>query len=53
MIISLLIYPTALCKLGSQNEIAKKRKINDLWKKKKGKGFKDGHSILGKEGEKK
>ena len=29
-IVRLLIYPTALCKLGLQNEIANKRKMNDF-----------------------
>ena len=32
-IASLLIYSTALCKLSPKNEIAKKRRINDFYKK--------------------
>ena len=53
MIISLMIYPNALCKLSPQNEISKKRKMNDFRGKKNSKGPKIGYSILGKEGEEK
>ena len=30
-IVSLLIYPTALCKLGPQNRFSKTQKMNDFW----------------------
>ena len=51
--VSILIYPTALCKLGPQKEFAKKQKMNDFWWKENGKGPKIDRSTLGKEGEKK
>ena len=51
--VSTLFYPTALCKLGPQKQFSKKRKMNDFWENKNGKGPKIGHSTLGKEGKKK
>ena len=48
-----LFYSTALYKLGPQKQFPKKRKMNDFWLKKDGKGPKIGHPALGKQGEKK
>ena len=51
--ISILFYPTAIYKLGSQKQFSKKWKMNNFWKKKIGKGPKIAHSTLGTEDEKK
>ena len=40
-----MIHPTALRKLGAQNEIAKKWKMNDFSLKENGKYYKVGHTI--------
>ena len=49
----MFFYPAAIYKLGSQKQFSKKRKMNNFWLKKNGKGPKIAHSILGKEDEKK